>query len=727
LEKAKVRANGPLLVYVLMASATGCVLDMEDSVDDIGAVQHGLCSRTPLPGSRGLSWHWGGGYGYPEIVNPGSSSCANVQVVLQQATNQATKSLLMARVANATAGTVIYLDNAVKIDMGTDTLVIDASDVWLASSRGRIVNGSAQTGALIRSSDTATKNPIIRVTGSDVRITGLRIWGNEPEQCPVQWENPSTCTLWRPCSVECPTDPDNCPVNCLSDSDIATGNCHNCTPAKAAVSTIADSLEIDNCDIGGVPGSGVQVVGAQDVYIHHNYIHHVQRVGLGYPVVIGGEFTPANAIIEGNRFQYYRHAVASEGYRDHDYLAWYNLAMDKTIGRVFDIHGENQTHEGGGQHAGGRTLVYYNVITPGYYFSLDVRGRPQEGVWFHSNCTTRASGLDITCTSPSFPDDDGDGTAICQRRYFGNVWLNKDSIPTADTNTYVSSPFECEGVPARWCMASAGLSPWRYLNQTQYGQNDDVRFANFDGDTKADVFRATGSEWRVSYDGTSLWQIVKNDTTPLSGLLFADFDGDGTTDVFRSKDGRWEYVKGEPPPSSGSDRWDGTWHLLRNDRLPVTGLRTGKFEGSDNKADVFRAQGGRWEFRKNGTNTTWTFLRSSNLTVADLGFGQFDNDGAGYTDIFAADGNDWRYYAAGITGVVLSAPNGIRAYKLKFADVTGDGKTDVFYANGRLWRYQSGGTGPWIELAIASESYTDIELANFDDDPRADVFYPGCI
>jgi hypothetical protein len=63
--------------------------------------------------------------------------------------------------------------------------------------------------------------------------------------------------------------------------------------------------------------------------------------------------------------------------------------------------------------------------------------------------------------------------------------------------------------------------------------------ADFDGDGKADMFRAYGQRWCVSYGGTSAWQVLANSVYQPKQLAFADFNNDGKADVVRADRGQW--------------------------------------------------------------------------------------------------------------------------------------------------------------------------------------------
>jgi hypothetical protein len=286
-------------------------------------------------------------------------------------------------------------------------------------------------------------------------------------------------------------------------------------------------------------------------------------------------------------------------------------------------------------------------------------------------------------------------------------------------------------------MSSAGTSPYRYLLNSQYGFSDGLAFGDFNGNGITDVFRHTGSQWRVSFDGTSLWNTVFTDSTALASLRFGDFNGDGRTDVFRSlqlapgEGTIWQYVPGEPA-SGGA--WS-SWMTLRTDfgsGYTIGSLAVGYFDPTDigpgAKADIFRTSGTTWQYRKDGTGSTWYTLTTSAPSSGLSGLAFHDFAGDARTDVFHATGSEWKRYTSGLGGgVTISPSNNLALNKLDFGDFDADGKTDVFYANTREWRYMSEGKGDWIHLAWAAEYYSEVHVANFDGDlTKADVFFPGC-
>ncbi len=592
------------------------------------------------------SWRWGGGVGYPDVVDP---TWPVVTVITDAAS-------LAAALAGATAGDVVFVANDAEIDLTGQSLCVPAG-VWVAGGRG--VGGEA--GGLLYATE-GSADPILEACGAGVRITGLRIRGPDPETCPPEW-------------------PDRCPEDVSGDA-----NCAYCTQTAVGIRTVGFSgLEVDNNEMSGWTYAAVAVKDAPDADVHHNHLHHDWREGLGYGVVLYGTGGPS-ATIRGNRFDAIRHAVAGQGYPGTDYIARDNLMEGSSIGHIFDMHGENEAADDGSSAAGGDIRVYQNVVLTEDQYSFVVRGRPTVGAWLYDNCLAPAK-----------------SEAYDQRYYTGNFYVDVDPAGAPAPNAYGQSPGDCGTL--HWCLrdgatgaqryGSASGTPasellvgdldgdghddvfdstgsgWRYANPdggswTNLASSGvsltDLALADLDGDGIDDVFYASGSAWMWSKSGSSSWATLRSSTLQRSAVQLGDFNGDGAADVFTTEGGRWYYY----PNGSGAAV------ALASSSDAMSELRLGDFDG-DGVSDVFSADGSHWRWSKSGT-ASWANLASSSEGVSTLAFADLDGDHI--TDVLDDNGETLRWSRSGRTSWAT-----IRYQREGFADLLlgdfdGDGRAD---------------------------------------------------
>jgi hypothetical protein len=620
---------------------------------DAGPVACGVKRVDVSSPPKTASWRYGGGVGYPDLVLP-TNPCTTVVKTAAE---------LSAALAAAKPNDVVYVADDARIDLSQQSLCIPEG-VTLASGRGR--NGSP--GGLLFVTVTESK-AMLRACGDDVRITGLRLQGWEPDQCPPEWPNACTGT----------------------NNGI---NCRDCMPRSRGVQAKSfDRLEVDNSDLSGWTYGAIELVDSLDNVVHHNYIHHNQRQGLGYGVVLSNVTDPATVLIEYNRFDYNRHSVAGSGAVGQSYEARHNLALTGANGHVFDMHGIDEAKDDGTPWAGTRMLIHNNTVLADHVIALVVRGRPTEGSWLYANCLARNKASD----------------AAQQTNFLGNFWV--DQSPTGNApNAYGQSASDCETV--RFCSSGGAQSPWRYLAASGYGLSS-LGFGDFDGDGKTDVFRPDGSAWWWLSGGAGGWQKLNTSSATLGSVAFGDFNGDGKTDVFRA-DGTNFLV------SYGGT---GSWTTLSASPHAFSELRFGDFNG-DGKTDVFRADGTTWWWRSGGAGS-WQALNSSGVTVANLAIGDFNGDGK--ADVFRANGTNFSvsYGGTGSWTTLNTSSYGLSV--LRFGDFDGDGKTDVLRPDGTRWNVSWGGTSAWKTLAVASEDLSQFALGDFDGDGTTDAFRTGCL
>jgi hypothetical protein len=219
--------------------------------------------------------------------------------------------------------------------------------VTLASDRGS--NGSPG-GRIFRyrisNENEYAQIPTFVIGGDNVRITGLRIEGNDT----IQDE------LFEDVGLE----------------------------VKSAIKAIErNGLEVDNCEIWGWSHTAVMVENCKSTYVHHNYIHHCQARGYGYGVAVSG----GTALIEANKFDYTRHAIMGSGYPNEGYEARYNIHLghgEAIGGHHFDVH-PYPVPVIDQSIAGNEYKIHHNTFEETELYSVGIRAVPEKGVWIDHN------------------------------------------------------------------------------------------------------------------------------------------------------------------------------------------------------------------------------------------------------------------------------------------------------------------------------------------------------
>jgi hypothetical protein len=244
----------------------------------------------------------GGGVGYLNIIEPSQAD----YVVSTAATLKST-------LASATSGQIVYIADGATItidsndDMYSLTYVDSATGiaayvkagVTLAAGRGR----PGVTGGRIYIDPTyAAPNRHYTVgLAAGARLTGVTIEG------PYSGTS-SAGTQWS--GVRC----------------------------------VGNNVEIDNNVIFNCPKIGIYAAppNVTNTWVHHNYIHHCQMAGMGYGVLVGADniYHVASAIVEGNMFDYLRHAMCGGRGRS-SWTFRYNSLGANCWGNNADSHGNN--------------------------------------------------------------------------------------------------------------------------------------------------------------------------------------------------------------------------------------------------------------------------------------------------------------------------------------------------------------------------------------------------
>jgi hypothetical protein len=416
------------------------------------------------------------------------------------------------------------------------------------------------------------------------------------------------------------------------------------------------------------------------VRVLRNYLHHNARDGSGYGVVIGRR---AYATIEGNVFDFNRHAVAADCQRFNGYVARFNYVLQGGYkygssgyyGSHFDAHGAGTAqsrseghYDGGG--AGEYYLISQNTVRGEQNYggvlgfweqtrpAFGLRGKPEVGAFFQENVVVHEKGEAIRLKN-------GDD----------------DTLDPDDPHS-----FNCHSSGNRF--------------DTDY--STEIASGDFDGDRRTDVFLANGTGWFYSRGGITHWTYLAPSTRRTGDLGFADIDNDGITDVLWSEaTGEISYAK-----SGGPGRTP-----LTSAPVTMKDLRFGDFDG-DKKTDIFYTQDNQWQVWY-GQTRTWTPTQTSSKPIGELLFGEFDNVPG--TDVVGINSDGWAW-SSGSTKAWqwLNAKLTNSFTSAVAADFDGDGRTDIAVSNGSNWRYSRDGRSSLTLLRQGSGSIKTALIGRFD-------------
>ena len=277
----------------------------------------------------------GGGRGYSRVITSTNSSIAYVVT---------SKAQLLSALGGSPG--IIFIPSTANIDMSGTFSTNVPNGFTLASDRGYDGSQGGRIYQTILGGDPTTGFPNMFTIGNNVRITGLRIEGPQPDTTYVGPEG-------------------------------------NQRSGIAAYAKSGD--EIDNCNISGwsfvgvwigTGGSGQESLGKSTTElgsavanINHNYIHHCQQEETGY----GIETSASYALIKANLFDYTRHAITGQGNYNEGYEATYNVHLGNTTYPMFDVHG--YPTDAPTSIAGDTYRIKYNTFNSSQVWPYDIQFR----------------------------------------------------------------------------------------------------------------------------------------------------------------------------------------------------------------------------------------------------------------------------------------------------------------------------------------------------------------
>jgi hypothetical protein len=283
----------------------------------------------------------GGGRKYKDIITTGDIVVEDLESLIEG-------------MKNAKPGQVVFIPGNTMIDFTTfiyiDNFVLEIPEgVTLAGDRGH--NGSE--GALLKSDVLDTKG-MLRAAGPDVRISGLRIQGPDPNR--------------------------RLDHHARSFNPGGMGRDYYYKfPISNGISCQHPGLEVDNCIITGFSHSGIFLKEGENHHIHHNYIHKCQYNGLGYGVC----HDVASSVIEFNLFNSNRHSIAGTGRSGCSYIARNNVEIGISLSHCFDMHGGRDRKDG--TSVAGTNIEIYNNTFYAPQYAVNIRGEPESQCLIYQN------------------------------------------------------------------------------------------------------------------------------------------------------------------------------------------------------------------------------------------------------------------------------------------------------------------------------------------------------
>ncbi|MEX2964269.1 hypothetical protein [Microbulbifer sp. TYP-18] len=438
--------------------------------------------------------------------------------------------------------------------------------------------------------------------------------------------------------------------------------------------TAQNPVIVSNNEITGFSYYGVGTergygngLGELSVIVKNNYIHHNRRKGLGYGVLVDGD---SNVLVEANYFDFNRHDIAGSGDPGQTYEARYNLVGPGGNSHNFDMHRQNGG-KGGYKNGGDLIRIHHNSFSLTDYPNVVIRGIPDTGAFISYN---------------SFPKTSSESAVqVYESGRF-----------------YVSSNL---GNTRGWMISESASKSWRMINASRIAK-ENLRYGDFVGDEKIDVFTSFQGRWYVSDAGTKPWQPLAQSARAISDLRFADLIGDEKTDVFSIENGQW--LVSESAAKS--------WVSIANSSYSLDDLVFANVI-SDAKDDVIYMSGSQW-FATDGRQSSWTFLGASTVKPNDILV--TDIIGANGDDFFMATGYRW-YASEGTPNWQPLATSQSLVGQLNVGDVVGDKKGDILISENGKWLVSESGVGSWQPIGNSTYAISDLVVRDFVGDAKDDV------
>jgi hypothetical protein len=498
------------------------------------------------------------------------------------------------------------------------------------------------------------KRAVFEVQGNDVQVVGLHFRGPTPAKDHTQHitdRNPYVHAIRVLTNAETGN----------SGRRIAIAdNEFNEWPGAGVLVSPADHNEplkewLKHGEGSAEPWKSLRFTDAPQVRVTGNYMHDNVMDGGGYGVEVdGGSY----ALVEGNVFDFNRHAVAADGMAHGGYVARFNYVLQggykqqsdyapDYYNQHFDVHGDCN---GDGCGYGGWA---------GEYFSIDhntIRGEQKYGIYGFRN------------TRPAF---------LLRGRAAMVAFFNQNILVHDDLDEAVSLKKKKNATGIGENHTAFNFRESGNVFDTDHAT--DIAAGDFDGDGRSDVFVATGTGWFYSRGGIQPWEYLTSSGRQLKELGFADIDNDGLTDVlWRDGRGTLGYSRAARVP----------WAPLTPVPVPVSDLRFGDFDG-DGRTDMFYTQGAQWNVW-HGSTRTWTEAQTSSKPISELLFGEFD--GVAGTDVAGVNSDGWAYSSGATQGWMRMNGRLTTSFKNAVAaDFDSDGKTDIAVDEGSRWRYSHNG------------------------------------